>query len=177
MTKYVEPNRFSAKHTGKSGYFSTQSRPKPYPYGVAEEVASAFYPQYRPYIPKEITPYADSYLDLRNKEYKYWYDKWGKPHINKWWQSQLDAISTYEKARKQAQDGKLRDTRSKYNGRNYNYRVRRNVGPGSAQHICCRKCFSKHRITRQRQNYKRRTSYGTRKYRYRYKTYTKRWTS
>jgi len=96
MAKYVRARR-TAEHSGKSGYIATQPArsPKPFPWGVAEEYASSFYPQYREFIPKDYRKYTDSYYDLRTKKYKYWYDKWGKPHINKWWQEQLDVSSRF----------------------------------------------------------------------------------
>ncbi len=97
MAKYATAPR-QPKHTGKSGYVATQPGPKPYPWGIVEEAGSAFYPEYRPYIPKKFQPYSDSYYDLRNKQYKYWYDKWGKPHINKWWKQQLDETLRIKKA-------------------------------------------------------------------------------
>ncbi len=114
MTRYVKANRPTGEHSGKSGYIATQGArsPKPFPWGVAEEYASSFYPQYRGFIPEKYQPITDSYYDLRNQKYKYWYDKWGKPHINKWWQGQLDATLRIQKAyeRQTTKNTKRRNT-------------------------------------------------------------------
>ncbi len=81
MTKYAEAP-YQPSHTGKSGYVSSSPRgsPKPFPFGIAEELSANLYPQYRGLIPSDIQKYSDSYIDLRNKPYKIWYDKWGN-HI------------------------------------------------------------------------------------------------
>ncbi len=94
----VRPGNYTATHTGKTGYVSPSPRPKPFPYGIVEEVGSSFYPQYRQFIPRDARKFTDSYYDLRNKPYKFWYDKWGKPHINKWWKYQLDYERTLQGA-------------------------------------------------------------------------------
>ncbi len=116
MARYVRATR-QAEHSGKSGYIATSKigSPKPFPYGVAEEYATSFYPSYRPFIPERIRKTTDSLYDLRTKKYKYWYDKWGKPHINKWWRNQLDATKKIREAYEQVRRNDKYSTFTKFN--------------------------------------------------------------
>ncbi len=168
VTKFVEA-RFQGRHTGKTGYISTQPRgsPKPFPFGIAEEFGANFYPQYRPLIPKNLRKYTDSYIDLRNKPYKVWYDKWGKPHINKWWQEQLDATLRFQKAYKDAQTERKRGyTRAKFNGWYNSGQYSRTFRYRKPINLRCRKCFEQYRSSGQRPYCKCRSSHGTNKYRF-----------
>ncbi len=110
MTKFWEARR-GPSHPGKSGYIRTRPSGSPYtfPFQFIEETATQFYPEYRQFIPKNVRRYSDSYYDLRDKPYKYWYDKYGKPHINKWWQNQLDTNYAF-----QTELQKLRTKKSSY---------------------------------------------------------------
>ncbi len=120
MTRFVEANRYYAKHTGKSGYVAQRPAPKPLPYGLAEEAGSAFYPEYRQFIPKDYRKYSDSYIDLRNKPYREWYDKWGKPTINRYlvdWRKKYYAIQKALRATQNSKSSNVQySTFSKYNG-------------------------------------------------------------
>ncbi len=137
MAKIVTSGNYTAKHTGKSGYVSTNPRGgAPIPYSFIEEIASNLYPEVREFIPKDYRSYTDSYYDLRNKQYKYWYDKWGKPHINKWWKSQLEYEKILAKAIspwKKKSNGSY--TYSKYYGPTNRYKY---LKRGSGMHTYCK---------------------------------------
>ncbi len=161
MSKYVEPTGFTAKHTGKSGYVGVRPNPKPLPYGVIEEAGASFYPQYRDYIPKDARKYTDSYYDLRSKQYKYWYDKWGKPHINKWWRSQLKYEAVLRNApwkKKNLRTTYTAQSKSNWKWTNKRYRSSTcywtQLYSGRFKHVCKSK--------RRRQTYRNRkwSSYG-----------------
>ncbi len=162
VAKFVLPGNYTAKHTGKSGYVSTTPRGgAPIPYSFIEEASSNLYPEARRFVPKDVRKYTDSYYDLRNKQYKYWYDKWGKPHINKWWRKTLDETLRIKKAWElQKTYRQYGDSRPQFYSRNNGNRRRSSNSASKSQHICCRKCFIKYRSSRQRSNYKRRSSYG-----------------
>ncbi len=166
MTRYGQATGYTSKHTGKSGYIATRPGPKPFPYGLAEEAGSAFYPEYRKYIPKDYRKYSDSYYDLRNKPYKEWYDKWGKPTINRysrWWTKGYAKIQT-ELQKTQKNNQKFSYTRSGYDKRNNCYRDRNGVHHCKSVNFRSRKRKLKYRSPRQRPYYKRRSSYGYRNY-------------
>ncbi len=93
--------RYTARHSGKSGFVTIRpvGAPKPFPFSFVEDAITNTYPEYRKYIPEDYREISDSYYDLRSKPYREWYDKWGKRHINKYWEQQLDAIQKYEKAK------------------------------------------------------------------------------
>ncbi len=162
VAKYVRPGNYTATHTGKSGFVSTQSRGgTPIPYSFIEEVSSNIYPGVRKYVPLGVRDYTDSYYDLRNKQYKFWYDRWGKPHINKWWKGTLDETLRIKKAyQAQKKNGQFSNSRA------FNYRSRSVGKYRNSIHnlipinLCCRKCILKHRGSRQRPYRKRRSSYG-----------------
>ncbi len=175
MAKYAEAP-YQPKHTGKSGYISSSPRgsPKPFPFGVVEEFGANLYPYYRGYIPEDYQKYADSYIDLRNKPYKVWYDKWGKPHINKWWRKQLDETFRIQKAY-QAQNGKFGYSRTRNYGRNFSRQHKCSCDSRIPKYLRCRKCFIKHRSTRQRSYRKRWTPYGYNDVRSKYQKYRRKW--
>jgi len=173
MTKFAEVP-YQARHTGKSGYISPSPRgsPKPFPYGVAEEFGANLYPYYKDFIPKDFRNYADSYIDLRNKPYKVWYDKWGKPHINKWWRKQLDETLRIKKAYENFQkNGKYSYPRSKFHKRDYSKRHSPSYSYCKSINFRSRICQLKYRSTRQRPNRKRWTPRWKTKFRYKYKKY------
>ncbi len=179
MTKFAEAP-YQPSHTGKTGYVSAQPRgsPKPFPFGIAEEFGANLYPQYRPFIPTEFQDYADSYIDLRNKPYKIWYDKWGKPHINKWWQEQLDNAQILREALLQAQkksNEKRGDTRSIDDRWYYQHRCNGANRFRKSEYTRWWICEFQHRSSRQRQDSKRRTPYRRVLYRRRHSYNNPRW--
>ncbi len=176
VTKFATRG-YPAKHTGKSGYVSTTPRGgAPIPYSFIEEVSSNLYPEARKFVPSDLRDYTDSYYDLRNRQYKYWYDKWGKPHINKWWKGQLDATLRIQKAYETQKDYRQRsNTRSINNGRHNRGKHLSSNNNRIPEHLCCRKCILKYRSSRQGPYNKRRSSYGYRNSRYVNKKYNSRW--
>ncbi len=156
MTRYVEAPR-QARHTGKSGYVPTPSKGyRPTPYGLAEETASAFYPEYRPYIPDRLKPYGDSYIDLRNRPYDYWYKKHAKPFINKYGPGYLGGL--WQIRARQALSQKTYKnfqykSRSKYNGPNFSNKRKCRCVCGNAHSP--RRRFTNYRQTFRRQRPRR----------------------
>ncbi len=116
----AQSGNYTAKHTGKTGFVSVQPKGgAPIPYSFIEEISSNVYPSVRDFVPKDFRSYTDSYYDLRNKQYKYWYDKWGKPHINKWWKQQLDETLRIKKAWEKYSQKSVQNKyypRTQYNG-------------------------------------------------------------
>ncbi len=172
----VEGGNYTAKHTGKSGFISEQPRgARPIPFSFIEEISSNLYPSSRKYIPLSIRDFTDSYYDLRNKQYKYWYDKWGKPHINKWWKNTLDETLRIKKAYEAQNNGKYSDSRSKFNVR-YSSRVYKRCNCHSKPfNLRCRKCLLKHRGLRQGPYGKRRSSFRKTKHISYFTKYSRRW--
>ncbi len=156
MVRYGTAER-QAKHTGKSGFVSTQPRGgTPFPYSFLEEASSNLYPQVRDYIPKDFRTYSDSYYDLRNEKYQFWYDKWGKPHINKWWQGTLDETLRIQKAYKTfTSKSSNYNARSIKYGSNYNTRPSGDILRTSAFIAGWRECKRQHRSIRPGPNRKR----------------------
>ncbi len=177
MSKFVLPGNYTAKHTGKSGFVSTKPRGgAPIPYSFIEEASSNLYPSVRDFIPKDVRKYSDSYYDLRNKQYKYWYDKWGKPHINKWWQEQLNAITTIQNAKAFIQENRQRgNTRTRIYGGNLSSQYGSSGRYSKSKYLRCGKCFLKHRSSGQRPYCKCRSPYRGHNNRYEYKKSYKRW--
>ncbi len=174
-TKYTQPGR-QAKHTGKSGFISTQPRGgAPIPYSFFEEVSSNIYPSVRDYVPSDYRKYADSYYDLRNEKYEYWYKRWGKPTIDKymtWWKHGYAKIQEELQAQ-QKKTRKFSYSRTQFYSRfSRKCHIKCNCNLFS-KHFCGRKCFLKYRGTRQRPNYKRRSLHGNRYYRFQYKSYSR----
>ncbi len=87
----------------KSGVTTTKPVASPYsfPFQFLDETVNAMYPYYKQGLPPEVRKYTDSAYDLRNKGRKYWYDKWGKPHIDKWWESQLEYAKILQTVKKE----------------------------------------------------------------------------
>ncbi len=138
VTKYAEVP-YQARHTGKSGYVYTKPAPKPYPFGIAEEIGASAYPHFRDYIPKDFRSYSDSYIDLRNRPYKEWYDKWGRPTI--------DRYSSWHKKGYAEIRQTLQNSLQKKTGKTYNSYSRRNGKQSSSKYsnafLCT--CMRKHR--------------------------------
>ncbi len=176
VTKYVTSGNYTAKHTGKSGYVSTTPRGgAPIPYSFIEEVSSNLYPEVRRFVPKDFRSYTDSYYDLRNKQYKYWYDKWGKPHINKWWKKQLDETLRIQKAYESQKNGKFSNSRTSFNERFSRGKYTKSNSYRKSEYLRCRKCLQQYRSTGQRPYCKCRSSHWNDKYRPRSKKYYRRW--
>ncbi len=168
MTKYAQPGNYTARHTGKSGYVSVQPRGgAPIPYSFIEEMSSNLYPEARRFVPKNLRGYTDSYYDLRNRQYKYWFDKWGKPHINKWWRQQLEYGTILSKTpKKKETTRKFRNTRPQYNWRYTRCKHKCSIHNNKSQHSCWRKCDNRYRRSRQGQNHASWSSYRYSKPRY-----------
>ncbi len=170
MSKIGVP-RYTAGHTGKTGYITTQSvgAPKPFPFSIVEQGKVNSYPQYRKFLPTDIQPYSDEIYDFRTLPYKEWYDKRGKKHINRWWQQQLDAISLYERSKEEAKNYRQqRNTRPINNGSYYSRKYSSSKDYSKSIDLCCRKCKLKYRSTGQRPNSKRWSSRRKASPRYKY---------
>ncbi len=154
MTRFGVASR-QPSHIGKSGFVRTSPAPKPIPFSLIEEIGSNLYPSARDYIPLNLRGYTDSYYDLRNEKYQYWYDKWGKPHINKWWRNQLDETLRIQKAKESFFSQRKRSNTRPINYRRYSGRRRRNTSCNcQSLYIRRGKRFVKYRSTGQRPNCK-----------------------
>ncbi len=157
MTRIGVP-RYTARHSGKSGFVTVNPvrSPKPFPYSIAEDVVTSYYPEYRSYLPEDLQKYGDSYYDLRSKPYKYWYDKHGKRHINKWWNTQLRYASLLTTFPKKEQILRSNGNRpySKYNGSNSQCKYcNRNLRSYSKRR--CWRCYNRNKIRYRQTNYMR----------------------
>ncbi len=176
MTKFAQPSR-QAKHTGKSGFISTQPRGgTPIPFSFFEEISSNAYPSVRNFVPPDYRGYADSYYDLRNEKYQFWYQKWGKPTIDKymsWWKKNYAKIQT-ELQKAQKDYGKFSNTRPQYYGRDYSKWGNKPIRYSKSKHLCSRFCKFQYRSPGQRPYCKCRSSRRKTQYRYQYQTNNRR---
>ncbi len=168
VAKYAFPGNYTfPTHTGKSGYVSTQPKGRaPFPFSWIEEISSNVYPSARKYVPPILHPYTDSYYDLRNEQYKYWYNKWGKPFINKRIIYNANEALRYQKALyKKKTSRQQRNAYPKFHVCYDKYGNRKPYCDTKPKYLRRRKRFVKYRSSGQRPYGKRRSSYGRSRYR------------